>query len=53
MWMLSVATQSNVARQKLAHAYYALENLRINDLRVWREGHLYEVFHVLAKIRLI
>ena len=53
MWMLSVATQSNVAGQKLAHAYYALENLRINDLLVWREGHLYEVFLVLAKIRLI
>ena len=50
---VAVATQSNVARQKLAHAYYALENLRINDLRVWREGHLYEVFLVLAKIRLI
>ena len=53
MWMLPVATQSNVARQKFTHAYYALENLRINDLRVWREGHLYEVFLVLAKMRLI
>ena len=37
--------QSNVARQKLTHAYYAFASY----LR--REGHLYEVFLVLAKNR--
>ena len=49
--MLSVATAiqrvSNVARQKLTHAYYAFASY------VRREGHLYEVFLVLAKKRLI
>ena len=42
MWMLSVATAiqrvSNVARQKLTHAYYAFASY------VRRKGHLYEVF---------
>ena len=51
MWMLSVATAiqrvSNVARQKLTHAYYAFAPY------VRREGHLYKVFLVLAKTRLI
>ena len=51
MWMLSVATAiqrvSNVARQKLTHAYYAFASY------VRREGHLYQVFLVLAKKRLI
>ena len=53
MWMLPVATAnqhgarfkvtaSKFSRQKLTHAYY-----------VRREGHLYEVFLVLAKTRLI
>ena len=46
MWVLPVA-QSNVARQKLTHANYAFASY----LR--REGHLYEVFLVLAKTRLI
>ena len=39
--------QSNVARQKLTHVYYAFASY------VRREGHLYEVFLVLAKTRLI
>ena len=39
--------QSNVARQKFTHAYYAFASY------VRREGHLYEVFLVLAKTRLI
>ena len=37
----------NVARQKLTHAYYAFASY----LR--REGHLYDVFLILAKTRLI
>ena len=36
-----------MARQKLTHAYYAFASY------VRREGHLYEVFLVLAKPRLI
>ena len=36
-----------MARQKLTHAYYAFASY------VRREGHLYEVFLVLAKTRLI
>ena len=51
MWVLPVATATNKARkfsrQKLAHAYYAFASY------VRREGHLYEVFLVLAKTRLI
>ena len=39
--------QSNVARQTLTHAYYAFASY----LR--REGHLCEVFLVLAKTRLM
>ena len=39
--------QSNVARQKLTHAYYGFASC------VRREGHLYEVFLVLAQTRLI
>ena len=39
--------QSNVARQKLTHAYYVCASY------VRREGHLYKVFLVLAKTRLI
>ena len=38
---------SNVARQKLTHAYYVFASY------IRREGHLYEVFLVLAKTRLI
>ena len=38
---------TKVARQKLTHAYYAFASY------VRREGHLYEVFLVLAKTRLI
>ena len=49
--MLPVATviqrQSKFSRQKLTHAYYAFASY------VRREGHLYEVFLVLAKSRLI
>ena len=45
--MLLVARQSNVACQKLTHAYYTFASY------VRREGHLYEVFRVLAKPRLI
>ena len=37
----------NVVRQKLTHAYYAFASY----LR--REGHLYDVFLILAKTRLI
>ena len=51
MWMLAVAMaiqrQSKSSRQKLTHAYYAFASY------VTREGHLYEVFLVLAKTRLI
>ena len=54
MCMLPVATaiqrviqRGYVARQKLTHAHYAFASY----LR--REGHLYEVFLVLAKTRLI
>ena len=36
-----------MARQKLTHAYYAFASY------VSREGHLYEVFLVLAKSRLV
>ena len=36
-----------MARQKLTHAYYGFASY------VRREGHLYEVFLVLAKTRLI
>ena len=36
-----------MARQKLTHVYYAFASY------VRREGHLYEVFLVLAKTRLI
>ena len=47
--MLPVATaikrQSKFSRQKLTHAYYAFASY------VRREGHLYEVFLVLAKAR--
>ena len=39
--------QSKFSRQKLTHAYYAFASY------VRREGHLYEVFLVLAKTRLI
>ena len=42
-----VNRQSNVARQKLTHAYYAFASY------VTRKGHLYEIFLVLAKTRLI
>ena len=49
MWVLPVATATNKAqkfsRQKLTHAYHAFA--------VRREGHLYEVFLVLAKTRII
>ena len=49
--MLPVATATNKARkfslQKLTHAYHAFASY------VRREGHLYEVFLVLAKTRLI
>ena len=38
-----------MARQKLMHAYYAFVSYRY----VRREGHLYEVFLVLAKTRAI
>ena len=37
----------NVARSKLTHAYYAFASY------VRQEGHLYKVFLVLAKTRLI
>ena len=51
MWVLPVATTINMARkfsrQKLTHVYYAFASY------VRREGHLYEVFLVLAKTRLI
>ena len=51
MWMLPVATATNKAqkfsRQKLTHAYHAFASY------VRRECHLYEVFLVLAKSRLI
>ena len=51
MWVLPAATATNMARkfsrQKLTHAYYVLASY----LR--REGHLYEVFLVLPKTRLI
>ena len=40
-------TASKFSRQKLTHAYYAFTSY------VRREGHLYEVFLVLAKTRLI
>ena len=39
--------QSNVARQTLTHAYYAFASY------IRREGHLYQVFLVLTKTRLI
>ena len=49
--MLPVATATNKARkfsrQKLTHAYHAFASY------VRREGHLYEVFLVLAKTRLL
>ena len=44
---VAVATASNVARQKLTHAYYAFASY------IRREGHLYDVFLVLAKTPLI
>ena len=51
MCVLPVATATNKAqkfsRQKLTHAYHAFASY------VRREGHLYEVFLVLAKTRLI
>ena len=38
---------TKISRQKLTHAYHAFASY------VRREGHLYEVFLVLAKTRLI